>query len=199
MNPEYRNRGIGYKIVELLLKDIKTRGIETTLLIASSLGEPIYTKAGFRKVSDYHYFTRDHSQEAKQFSDNIQPYKNDFYKDIIRLDTSISGENRERLLINYLHKSYVFVCNNVINGFYVPDLGEGPVFAETVEAGRELMRYKYSTVDKATIPGENQTGIEFLKEIGFVENNIKGKRMMLGKDIAWKPEMVYSRIGGNLG
>jgi hypothetical protein len=70
---------------------------------------------------------------------------------------------------------------------------------ETTEAGRELMRFKYSTVDKATIPGENQAGIEFIKEFGFVETNTTGKRMILGKNIAWKPEMFYSRIGGNFG
>jgi len=199
VNTDCRNRGIGYKIVDSLLKDIKTRGIETSLLIATELGESVYIKTGFRKVSDYCYFKREYPYRDKQFSDDIQLYKDDFYNDIIQLDTFISGENREKLLKNYLNKSFVFISNKVVNGFYIPGLGEGPIFAATEAAGRELMRFKYSTVDKATIPGENQVGIEFIKEFGFIETNTTGKRMILGKDIEWKPKMIYSRIGGNFG
>lgn len=199
VNPEYRKRGIGYKIVDSLLDDIKTRGIETSLLIATELGEPVYLKAGFRKVSDYCYFKRDSSKIHNKFTDKIQPYKDDFYNDIIQLDRYVSGENREKLIKNYLNKSFVFIQNNVLDGFYIPNLGEGPIFALSTNAGKELMRFKYSTVDKATIPSENQAGIEFIKELGFIATNTTGKRMMLGHGIEWKPEMIYSRIGGNLG
>lgn len=99
----------------------------------------------------------------------------------------------------FLNKSFVFIRNKVIDGFYIPGLGEGPVFALTADAGRELMRFKYSGVDRATIPGEKQAGIEILKRLGFKETDTTGKRMILGPDIGWKPEMIYSRIGGNLG
>jgi len=199
VNSDHRKRGIGYMIVDSLLESIKTRGIKTSLLIATEIGEPLYIKAGFRKVSDYRYFKRESYNTDRQFSDNIQSYKDDFYKDIIQLDAHISGENRERLLKNYLKKSSVFVKNNTIEGFYIPGLEEGPIMALTCNVGKELMRLKYSTIEKATIPGENQAGIEFFKEFGFIETNTVGKRMILGNDIEWKPEMIYSRIGGNFG
>ncbi|OFX90089.1 MAG: hypothetical protein A2W99_17335 [Bacteroidetes bacterium GWF2_33_16] len=199
VNPEFRKRGIGYKIVDYLLNDIKKRGIETSLLIATELGEPLYLKSGFRLVSNYRYFKRNSSKIDNQFTSKIQPYKAGFYSDIIKLDKYISGENRENLLKGYLIKSFVHINNNVIDGFYIPDLGEGPIFAITIDAGKELMRFKYSTIDKATLPDENQAGIEFIKELGFIETNTIGKRMILGSDIEWKPEMIYSRIGGNFG
>jgi GNAT superfamily N-acetyltransferase len=200
VNSNYRNRGIGYKIVDSLLADIKTRGIETSLLIATELGEPVYIKAGFRKVSDYRYFKRESPySNNNKFSDSIVPYKDDFYNDIIQLDAFISGENREKLIKDYLNKSFVFISNSVVNGFYIPGLGDGPIFSAAIKSGIELMRFKYSTVDKAAIPGENNAGIEFIKELGFLETNSIGKRMILGNDIAWKPEMVYSRISGNFG
>ena len=199
VNSEYRKHGIGYKIVDSLLAYIKTRGIETSLLIATELGEPVYKKAGFRKVSDYCFFRRESSNTDKQRIDKIQPYKDKFYNDIIQLDTYILGENRERLLKNHLHKSFVYIKNNVIDGFYIPGLGEGPILSLTTDAGKELMRFKYSTVNKATLPGDNQAGIEFLKEFGFTETNTIGKRMIIGREIDWKPEMIYSRIGGNFG
>jgi hypothetical protein len=196
---DFRNQGIGYSIVDFLQKDIKAKGIETSLLIATELGEPVYTKAGFRKVSDYRYFKKDKDLIVKEFSKNIQPYKDTFYKALIQLDNYVSGENRERLLKNYLEKSFVYIDDNIIQGFYIPNLGEGPIFALTTDAGKELMRFKYSSVDKATMPCENQTGIEFIKDIGFKEINTTGKRMIFGNDIEWKPTMIYSRIGGNFG
>jgi hypothetical protein len=199
VDKDYRNCGIGLGIVDFLLKDIKTKNIETSLLIATELGEPVYVKAGFRKVSDYRFFKKEGTLEGKEFSDKIEPFRDDFYKEIIRLDTYISGENREKLLKTYIDEAFVFIENEMITGYYIPGLGEGPIFAITEEAARELMRLKYSTTDKATIPGENQTGIEIMHQLGFVETGIKGKRMIFGKDIAWKPEMIYSRIGGNLG
>jgi len=196
---DYRRHGIGYRIVESLLADIKKKGIETSLLVATELGEPVYKKAGFRKVSDYRFFKRESFEIDEQNTDKIQPYKSDFYKEILQLDAYISGENREKLLKNYLDRSFVFISNKVIDGFYIPGLGEGPVFALTTDAGRELMRFKYSEVDKVTIPGENQAGKEIIKELGFIETDTIGKRMILGPDIEWKPEMIYSRIGGNFG
>jgi GNAT superfamily N-acetyltransferase len=65
VNSDHRNRGIGYKIVDSLIEDIKTRGIETSLLIATELGEPVYIKAGFHKISDYRYFKRESPHSEK--------------------------------------------------------------------------------------------------------------------------------------
>lgn len=195
----YRNLGIGYKIVDFLQNKIKEKGIDTSLLIATELGEPVYKKAGFRKVSDYKYFIKEDGLIKDEFSRNIQPYRDEFYNDIIQLDSYVSGENRERLLKDHVGKSFIFVEKNIVKGFYIPNLGEGPIFALTIDAGRELMRFKYAKVDKATIPGENLAGIEIIKELGFKETNSTGKRMMCGPGIEWKPTMIYSRIGGNFG
>jgi hypothetical protein len=199
VNIEHRSLGIGFKIVEYLLNDIITKGIETTLLIATDLGEPVYKKAGFHKVSDYLYFSRENAMSKESFSDKITPYSDGLYTDIIKLDTSISGEGREKLLNKYLHESFVYIDNKEVKGFYLPHLGEGPIYAQTIEAGIELMKVKYSSIDKAVLPSENHFGIEFLRQRGFVESDTKGKRMILGKDIAWKPENIFSRIGGNFG
>lgn len=196
---DIRNQGIGSKIVDYLQNDIKEKGIETSLLIATELGAPVYKKAGFRKISDYRYFKKENDLIEKDFSKKILPYKDAFYKDLMELDYYISGEHRERLLKNYLNESFIFIDNNIIQGLFIPKLGEGPIYALTPDAGKELMRFKYSSVDKATLPGENQAGIEFIKEFGFIETNTIGKRMIFGHDIEWKPTMIYSRIGGNFG
>lgn len=76
---------------------------------------------------------------------------------------------------------------------------EGLIFADTDEAGIELMKTKYAKADKAVLPSENISGIEFLKQNGFVEAETKGTRMILGKEVDWKPKKIFSRIAGNVG
>lgn len=61
------------------------------------------------------------------------------------------------------------------------------------------MKIKYSKIDKASLPSDNIMGIEFLKYNRFIETTKKVSRMILGKDINWKPNKIYSRIGGNFG
>ena len=61
------------------------------------------------------------------------------------------------------------------------------------------MNLKYARSDKAVIPSLNIAGIEFLKQNGFIEDSVKGTRMVLGKELDWKPKNIFSRISGNFG
>ncbi len=199
VDSDYRSRGIGYAIVNYLLKEINSRGIESSLLIATEIGEPLYKKAGFREVMDYCYLKRDSLSADENYSSMIKPYKDEYYREILELDRYISGENREMLIKDYLNGSFLFLRDDVIEGFFIPQLEEGPVYALTADAGRELMRLKHSKINKATLPSGNKAGINFLKEMGFYVTDTKGKRMVSGNDVMWKPEMIYSRIAGNFG
>ena len=199
VDEKFRNQGVGSAITECLLDVNRSKGIGTILLIATPLGEPVYLKAGFRTVSEYHYFKREAPPAGKKQSPKVQPYTKDLYPEIIKLDALVTGEQRVNLLHPYLDQSFVFIDGGTVCGFYIPDLEEGPICAKTIEAGRTLMKFKYSRVEKAAIAAENLAGINCLHELGFVRMETKGKRMILGKDIAWKPEMIYSRTGGNFG
>lgn len=197
---EYRNKGIGYEIVKYLVDDLKTKGVETYLLIATELGEPVYKKVGFKTVSNYLDFRREKGNNSTfGKSKNIFSYNQNYFTEVISLDSLITGEKRELLLAPALKNAVVYKINERIDGVYLPDLGEGLIIANTNVAGVELMKLKYSNVDKAVIPEENQAGIDFLLEAGFKLHGIKAKRMILGKDILWKADCYYSRIGGNFG
>jgi GNAT superfamily N-acetyltransferase len=195
----YRNAGIGFNIVERLLDLVKSKSVESVSLIATELGEPVYLKSGFRIVSDYLSFKRDKPWIDSGISENIEPFQDKFYADVLRLDKELSGEAREPLLRRYLAGSYLYVDHDELRGYYSPALGEGPVYATSTDAGMALMRIKYSKADKAVIPAENKSAITFLQQNGFVATGIKGKRMVYGKDVPWKPEKYFSRIAGNYG
>lgn len=51
-NPEYRRKGIAYKILDMLIKDTKSKGISAISLEATDMGRPLYEKYGFVKMND---------------------------------------------------------------------------------------------------------------------------------------------------
>jgi len=195
---EYRNNGIGFQIVNHLLDTLKKQYIQTCSLIATSLGKPVYAKAGFKVASEYFFFKREKPWIESDFSNKIIPFDEKYRNAIYDLDREISGENREILLEAFAKKSILYVSNNIVEGYYLPDLKEGLIFAINDEAGLELMKLKYSKTDKAVLPFENISGREFLLNNGFAETSI-GTRMIIGKYFDYKPNRMYSRIGGNFG
>lgn len=199
VNKKFRNRGIGFQITEKLINEGNSKSVQRLLLIATELGLPVYKKAGFNIVTGYQFYLRDKTWRNFPLSPNVYPYEDAFGSKIYELDEKISGENRRSLIVDYLQNTHVYVENNSIIGFYMPGLGEGLIFASTTEAGLELMKIKYSKVDKAVLPVENLIGNDFLTHNGFALSGTKGTRMILGQEIGWKPEQIYSRIGGNFG
>ena len=199
VDKNHRNSGIGFHITEKLINDGNNKSVKSFLLIATELGLPIYKKAGFRIITEYQYFNRDKHCRDFQLSLNILPYEESLNSKIYELDEKISGENRKSLIVDYLKNTLVYIQNSSLLGFYMPDLGEGLILASTTDAGLELMKIKYSKVNKAVLPGENHIGTNFLKQNGFTLSDTKGTRMILGQEIDWKPSKVFSRIGGNYG
>lgn len=195
----YRNRGIGFQIVEELLTQLKRRPIDTCSLISTRLGQPVYVKAGFRVVTEYAFLKKEKPWQAQPVFEKVVPFAEKYRPAILAMDQKISGEHREELLADYLVNAKVFVDNNELAGYYLPDLKNGPIVAETEEAGLELMKMKYSSIDTSVLPSDNRVGVDFLRRAGFVEMNKQGTRMIYGKEINWEPRKIYSRIGGNVG
>jgi GNAT superfamily N-acetyltransferase len=195
----FRNRGIGYRIVEALLVQIKQSGINTCLLTATELGQPVYLRAGFRKVSEYIFLNREKPWESIPASPYVVNFSEEFREKVYEMDSQVTGEGRDRLLSPSLYNASLYVKNRQLLGYYIPGLKEGLIIAKNADAGIALMNLKYATADKAALPADNKTGVDFLLERGFADTGKKGTRMILGKDIPWQPGMIYSRIGGNVG
>lgn len=50
-NPKYRRKGITYKTLDMLIKEIKSKGISSISLEATDMGRPLYEKYGFVKMN----------------------------------------------------------------------------------------------------------------------------------------------------
>lgn len=195
----FRNRGIGYRIVDSLLDSLKKADIPTCLLTATEMGQPVYARAGFRTIAEYIFLNREKPWQGDPVSTDIVDFSEEYRQDIYEMDRKATGEGREMLLAPFLKNARLYVRNNFMMGYLIPGLKEGLIIAENEEAGFALMNAKYAIVDKAALPADNKAGVEFLVRRGFSDSCKKGTRMILGKDIPWKPEMIYSRIGGNVG
>ena len=87
----------------------------------------------------------------------------------------------------------------MVRGFYLPDLGGGLVIALDAEAGVALLDYKLSQgTATVVIPSANAVARDLLVQRGFSEY-ASAPRMVLGPEVAWKAELVFSRGAGYCG
>ncbi|MBP7735548.1 MAG: GNAT family N-acetyltransferase [Spirochaetes bacterium] len=194
---EFRNNGIGAEIVKYLCNFLKQNGVVSISLISTDLGFPIYKKVGFVEQTEYAFYRNDGVLENK-ISKNISYFSNPDIDDIILLDKRIAGEDRSVLLKEKLSDSYVYKKNNKLSGFFLPELGEGLIVADDAEAGIELMKLRYTKVNRGALPINNSDGIQYLKNNGFKEV-IRAKRMIYGETFIWESSKVFNRIAGNFG
>ncbi|MDD3080495.1 MAG: GNAT family N-acetyltransferase [Paludibacter sp.] len=199
VNPDFRNQGIGRAVVDELLKIAREQNVECISLFATSMGEPVYLKAGFIVDCKYLSFRKVDSSSDFSISKNIIPFDDSFANKIYETDRQVSGEDRREILKLNISRSFLYVKNGDLLGYYLPSMGEGHIVAVTEEAGIELMKYRSIKTDIAVIPAANEVAINFLLKNGFQNEGVKGKRMIFGKNVIWKPDCIYNRIAGNLG
>jgi GNAT superfamily N-acetyltransferase len=199
VHPEFRRQGAGGAIVHGLVRRLRATGCRTMLLIATDMGHPVYLRAGFVDQAEYAFFDGRSGDDRSGWPDAVSSFVEADEDRILWLDREVSGEDRRSLLVPVLRGGFVYRRGGAaVDGFYLPSLGEGLIVAADDEAGLALMKVKYSTCLRAVLPCENTAGMEFLREHGFAETR-RVSRMILGEPIRWRPQRLYSRIGGNLG
>ena len=198
VDEEYRRQGIGYILTGHLVEFLNKRKCRSQLLIATEMGEGLYLKFGFKPVSRYLFFDNGKLKESS-LDVHIRRYRESDLKSVLRLDKLASGENRENMIVQFLKNSWVYQSTLEIQGFFLPDLGEGVIVASDEIAGIELLKFKHTIKKcKTVLPAENGSAAEFLLSNGF-KQGIRVPRMVLGENIQWKPEFIFSRAGGHYG
>lgn len=195
----YRGQGIGFMIVSYLIDLATKNGAVSINLIATDLGAPVYKKAGFRVVGSYQFLKRERLWPQQSLPGQLKPSSPSFYEQIHKLDQEISGENRRELIGSHLKQAVIFEHEGMVEGYYFPKLGQGPIYAKTERAGLGLMSIKYSGTDGAVLPLDNFVGLQFLVNNGFEVQDTTAIRMTYGEDTIWHPDKIFSRIGGNYG
>ncbi len=190
----FRRRGIGLQITKNL---VDAANCNTIYLLATSLGAPVYEKAGFVTETEYLFF-KDVASDIAIADPCIQPYHAMYEQQVARLDWDCSGEKRFFHLQPYLDNSFVYVIKNKVLGFFLPGFGDGLIIAGNQAAGLALMQKRMETNDRVVFPVNNDVARRFLYGKGSKEVSV-GRRMRLGAERKLKLQNIFNRIGGNLG
>nr|MBC7612339.1 GNAT family N-acetyltransferase [Pseudopedobacter sp.] len=197
VQPDFRNKGIGFAITNHLIKKLNGK-CSSFLLVATKLGKPVYERLNFVNDGEYLFFTK--GKINVPLSDYIISYKEQYKNDIFRLDLLVTGEQRKHLLEPLLKKAFLYIENNKLTGYLLAGFGEGLIIAENPVAGTELMKLNLLEEKTPVVHEENKTAIDFLLLHGFsIDYSRVASRMYCGKKINWNPQCVFSRMGGNLG
>ncbi len=196
----YQNRGIGTAVVNNRVEFLRERcGCKTITLTATDQGYPVYKKIGFKEESMYRIMIKPENVVfPERHTSNIYEIEEKYYDEIFALDFKTSGEQRNEFLRPLLAKGFMYVKNNHVQGFYIPQFGDSGVTALTEEAGIALLQERIFEDAKIFIPAENEAGYKYLLSEGYKELK-QIHRMILGCPFPRNPEYCYSRIGGFTG
>jgi GNAT superfamily N-acetyltransferase len=196
VHESHRNKGLGTLITEALVDSIDKNIYKTTLLVATELGEFVYKKLGFETECEYTVF-KDVGIKAET-SSLIIPFEERYREQLYSLDIEAYGEDRKNSIDKHIPNAFLYIQNNIAEGFYMPTFGDGLVVANTANAGIELQKYRLQTNSLCIFPTENTALASFLIEQGYSELK-RVKKMFLGEKRTNKPTMIYNRVGGHLG
>ncbi|MBN2092711.1 GNAT family N-acetyltransferase [candidate division KSB1 bacterium] len=195
----FRRQGIGQAITEFLIQQLKEQGCRTQLLIATRMGEKLYEKSGFRTSSFYHFY-RPKFLVLPELK-TIRPVSFDDFPKILALDRIVTGENRQKFLNRFLTTAWVDEnpVTRKIEGYFLPDLGNGLIIGINEAAGLRLLQFKHAQFDRiGVLPEQNLSARQFLLNSGFVEY-MRAPRMVLGEEVDWKPDWIFARGAGYCG
>ena len=162
------------------------------------MGEGLYTKFGFKTIGSYSFF--EYKKIESKISENIHRYEDKYTNDVFKLDLQATSENRRELFEPFLKNAWVYISETgQLEGFYIQGFGDGPIIASSEKAGKALLELKHTRgLFRSVIPTSNKTAIDHLQELG-IEIKSHANRMLLGKEMNWKPETIYSRLAGYCG
>jgi GNAT superfamily N-acetyltransferase len=204
---EWRRRGIGRAVTEELMRRLRAAGCETLSLEATDAGRPMYERMGFRFVTWYHQLQGEHLDERPLPPEgaHVRQMRPADLPAVCSLDRRATGEDRSAAL-EVLSEAggWALEREGSLAGFLLPaERAYGVVIAPRPEDGIYLLDLHRFLVPagghvRAGIPDEHAAGWRELEARGWVET-WRAPRMLLGPDVAWRPECIWGQINSAMG
>jgi N-acetylglutamate synthase-like GNAT family acetyltransferase len=202
VHPLYRRKGYANLMTSFLMDEIRLKGISKIYLLATALGYPLYHKLGFTLCNHYIFNSIVSLEEPSHDISMIRKCRNSDLPAIYKLDLEAMGYDRSSILKFHINGAWVYEDKS-INGFLMPDLGDGLIVAEDKDAGW-ILSSKRISMGKGylVLPEEQQTPLSNLYTDNGFQLEPTGRMayfMYVGKPPEVNTQMIYSRIGGYLG
>lgn len=195
---DHRKKGYGKLITQELIAIAHSESCKSIQLIATDMGAPVYASIGFIEDTAYLFYKEVSIPKTSIMNVNIEKFNATYKRQILLLDKCVSGENRICEIEPHLHAGYVYLSNNMVEGYCLPTLGQGLIIAKNEIAGTELLKEHLKSTTTIVFPKENQSAQSFLYAQGFLPY-ATAKRMYMGENIDVKFKNIYNRIAGNIG
>jgi GNAT superfamily N-acetyltransferase len=200
VHPNHRGKRLGAKLTQHFVDHLRSKGKQSQFLLATEIGKSMYEKLDFQHISQY-IFLKNAGNSNKKISDPsfVQPFQSKYMNQVFALDLQASGEDRSDILSHFLKEAKLYLKGNQLEAFYLPLLGDGLIIAKSPEAGLALTKIRMKDEKNIiTVPEQNVSLINWAKSNGFIAYR-RAYKMYIGMPSDWRPEMIYSRIGGYLG
>ena len=192
---DFRGKGYGTEITKFLMNFSIEKGAESLRLFATKDGFPIYKKLGFA-IEEYYKFYRLNDKRTVDCSINLIECNERVFSQVLDLDFSVNGENREKLLRKLYSKIKVSVnAESIVRGYCIPDFGNGYIISIDSEHGIEMAKFISNMNMELVVPESNIAMHQNISNSDYILFK-EAPRMWYGKKMTWKPEYIFSRGTG---
>lgn len=198
VRPDAQGSGVGTKITQYIIDLIKQRNVNSIHLVSTPEGIALYKKLGFKRQWDYLFYQQP-TVDIPQTQLRLVPAKRLELKDeIFDLDKLFAREDRSDLLRHFVHDALVACEADKVIGVYFPTLQEGLILSKDRDVGLELAKLRLKDRLRSVVPEQHEAVNQLMISCGM---NIlrRGVRMTLGKELKPQTDLLFQRIGGNLG
>lgn len=204
--PEMRGFGLGRRLTETAIEQLRKLGCKTISLAATELGYPLYKAMGFKRQTEYHEM-RGVSLPRTTGLHPLRPMLPSDRPRLGVLDRRVSGESRGYLLPHFSGYGWCLDRDEAMGAAVLPtpwggamaSLLPGASEAEAMALLRGLRTLGGMGGEVIVyMPTENSSGLALLHAEGFEELRLV-PRMVLGDPVKWTPSAVWNTFSMGLG
>jgi GNAT superfamily N-acetyltransferase len=193
VDDDVRGQGLGRAISETAVDWLQQAGVETVLLTATKLGQPIYERLGFADEG-VSYGIWEQQQAPILGCDRSATVQSGQIDEVIRQDADATGEDRRSYLAPFADRvRVVAACPQAGYRVALP-WGGGPVIAASRAAARPLIldMIRVSPGSRLAFPELNVHGAALAVSLGFHLAR-RVRRMRLGPPVpGYRPGLIYN-------
>ncbi len=193
VDDDVRGQGLGRAISQTAVDWLRQAGVETVLLTATKLGQPIYERLGFTDEG-VSYGVWEQQQAPILACDRPAAVRPGQPEDVIRQDAEATGEDRSRYLTAFAGRARVPAGRGQAGFRVALPWGGGPVIAADPASARQLIVEAIRTSPglRLAFPELNAHGAALAVSLGF-QLARRVRRMRLGPPVpGYRPAAIYN-------
>ena len=211
VDPEFRNRGIGTRLLRRMIEYLDDAGIPTLKLDATPLGKPLYEKLGFVSEYEIERWTLKRTTPVERVL-NAAPLPTEQLSEIVAYDRDVFGADRSALLRG-LHRDRSDLTLAVRSGRYMQGYAFGrhgrfadhlgPWMARDADSAEKLLRDFLERSSRDTVIADalksNAAAGETLHSAGFTVTRPLTRMYRGPNRFPGKPESLCAILGPEFG